>query len=59
MLKIMHIGRNFSDISIGSKKLLELFPGLALELEECRAEANGVEIIASALKHLFYREQSA
>ena len=29
MSKITHIGRNFSDTSSGSKKLLELFPGLS------------------------------
>ena len=32
MSKITHIGRNFSDMNSGSKKLRELFPGLALPL---------------------------
>jgi hypothetical protein len=28
LFKITHIGRNFSDMNSGSKKLQELFPGL-------------------------------
>ena len=40
MSKITHIGRNFLDISIGSKKPLELFPGLVSWVgEEHRAAA--------------------
>ena len=31
MSKITHIGRNFSDINSGSKKVQELFPGLQLD----------------------------
>ena len=34
MLKITHIGRNFSDRNSGSKKLRELFPGLVYNLKQ-------------------------
>ena len=35
MSKITHIGRNFSDMNSGSKKLRELFPGLLMRSISC------------------------
>ena len=42
LLKITHTGRNFSDINSGSKKLLELFPGLPSNI---RGGRHALEVI--------------
>ena len=45
MSKITHIRRKFSDINSGSKKVLELFPGLEHVIMEMGWSDTGVPVI--------------
>ena len=59
MLKITHIGRNFSAMYSGSKKLRELFPGLVVGKLELVVLVKGGRVIIIADTNLIFTDRGS